>query len=276
MSFRKAMRAIAVTAFAASGLIFMMVTSASTQQMTARQPSADESLMMYFYNDPQPARLVGFLERYQSSAPNWAAFPPVAGFLAVVFRRYPNWIGKLIPNQPDSRTAVAVDAALQLSGQPTADGSSLQSRLTNAGADATLKAALANLPGRLEDLHVVTPTHLDLLWGASFASGDERYARTIADFIAATANRSEPIAIEVAKVTLAVVGGPQEPLRQLQGKYGDQFAREILFAAVATWGLEANARAHPFIDEFLTKYIAANSSTPTAKLLTAVRQKKQN
>jgi hypothetical protein len=75
---------------------------------------------------------------------------------------------------------------------------------------------------------------------------------------------------------LAVVGGPQEPLRQLQGKYGDQFAREILFAAVATWGLEANARAHPFIDEFLTKYIAANSSTPTAKLLTVARQKKQN
>jgi hypothetical protein len=120
------------------------------------------------------------------------------------------------------------------------------------------------------------PTHLDLLWGASFASGDERYARMVADFLATTANRSEPVAIDVAKAVVAIMGGPQEPLRRLKDKYGDQVAREIIFAATAIWGLESNARQQPFIDEFLTRYVAENSSTLTAKLLTALRPKKQN
>src|SRR3979411_1715275 len=56
--------------------------------------------------------------------------------------------------------------------------------MDEAGSDATLRAELANLPLRLEDMRIAAPTHLDILWGASFASGDERYARMIADFFA--------------------------------------------------------------------------------------------
>ena len=68
--------------------------------------------------------------------------------------------------------------------------------------DDTLRAEFAILPARLEDLEIATPTHLDILWGASFASGDGRYARMIIDFFAETANRSEEIAIDVAKVAM--------------------------------------------------------------------------
>src|ERR1700716_2132900 len=56
--------------------------------------------------------------------------------------------------------------------------------MDEAGSDATLRAELANLPLRLEDMRIAAPTHLDILWGASFANGDERYARMIADFFA--------------------------------------------------------------------------------------------
>lgn len=230
---------------------------------------------MYFYTNPQPARLVGFLERYEKKAPGWRSFPPVAGFLAIVFRQHSDWIGKLIPDQPDSRTAVAIAAALRLSGELVIEPS-LRSRLANAGADPSLRAELANLPLRLEELHVVTPTHLDLLWGASFASGHERYARMVADFLAETANRSELIAIDVAQTELAMVGGPREILSQLKDKYGERDARQIIFAAVAAWGLLSNAREHPFIDTFLTKYIAANSGSGTAKVLSALRPRKQS
>jgi hypothetical protein len=257
------------------GLFVLVVTPASTQPAAAPQPSAEERLMMHFYTDPQPMRLVGFLERYEKKAQGWQPFPPVAGFLAIVFRQQPDWIGKLIPDQPDSRTAVAIAAALRLSGEPAIEPS-LQSRLANAGADPSLRAELANLPLRLEELHVVTPTHLDVLRVASFASGDERYARMVADFLAETANRSELIAIDGAKTELAMAGGPREILSQLKDKYGEQGARQILFASAAAWGLISNAQQQPFIDTFLTKHIAANSGSGTAKILSALRPRKRS
>src|SRR5262249_2030682 len=159
---------------------------------------------------------------------------------------------------------------LRLSGQPAIEPS-LQSRLATAGADAMLKAELADLPLRLEELHVVTPTHLDVLWGASFASGDERYVRMVADFLARTANRSELIAIDIAKTVLAMSGGPREIFGQLKDKYGEEGAREIIFAASAAWGIESNSLQHSFVDKFLTGYVAANSGSPAAKILSALR-----
>jgi hypothetical protein len=249
--------------------------AARAQQATASQTAVDNDLFTHFYNDPQPARLVGFLERYEKRAQSWDAFPPVAGFFAVAFRRQSDWIGRLIPNYPDARTAVAIAAALRLSGQSAIEPK-LQSRLAGAGADPRLRAELADLPLRLEEIHVVTPAHLDVLWGASFASGDERYAGMIADFLAATANRSELVAIDVAKTVLAMSGGPREILGQLKDKYSEQVAREIVFAASAAWGLVSNARQHSFVDGFLTSYIARNSGSPTAKVLSALRPRKQN
>jgi hypothetical protein len=256
------------------GVSAAMVLMVEARAQPQSQLPLDDDLFLHFYNNPKPARLVGFLERYQERAPSWNAFPPVTGFFAVVFRRNLDWIDRLVPDHPDSRTAVAINAALRLSGQP-AITPNLQSRLATAGADARLRAELAGLPLQLEGLHVVTPTHLDVLWGASFASGDARYVRMIADFLAMTANRSELTAIDVAKVVLAMSGGPRDILSQLKDKYGEGGARDIVFAASAAWALNANAQQHLFIDDFLTGYMTANSGTPTAKLLSALRSRKR-
>jgi hypothetical protein len=160
-------------------------------------------------DDPRPERLVGFLERYETGVRGAEAFPPVAGFFAVVFRRHADWIDRLIPAHFDARTAETIAAALRLSGQ-LAVGESLKSRLVEAGSDATLSAALTNLPLRLEDIRVVTPAHLDILWGASFASGDVRYVRMIVDFLAKTANLSELIALDVARIAVVIAGAPSD------------------------------------------------------------------
>jgi hypothetical protein len=253
-----------------SAVMALMVEARAQPQS---QVPLDDDLFLHFYNNPEPARLVGFLESYQERAPSWNAFPPVTGFFAVVFRRNVDWIDRLVPDHPDSRTAVAINAALRLAGEP-AIRPNLQSRLAAAGADARLRAELAGLPLQLERLHVVTPTHLDVLWGASFASGDARYVRMIVDFLAMTANRSELTAIDVAKVVLAMSGGPRDILGQLKDKYGEG-AREIVFAASAAWALDANARQHLFIGDFLMGYITANSGSPTAKLLSALRTRKR-
>jgi hypothetical protein len=255
-------------------LVLAALTSVAAQQAMTPQDRADNDLMVYFYSNPRPERLVGFLERIEKGNPEWSAYPPIAGFFAVLFRRNPDWIGKLVPAHFDAKTAAAITAALQLSGQ-SATPQSIRSLLTEAGSDARLKAELAGLPPRLEDLRIVTPTHLDILWGAFFASGDEHYVRMIVDFFAQTANRSESTAIDITKSMIAMAGGPKEILGQLKGKYGDALAREIIFAATAEWALVSNARQHPTVEKTVATYIAENSGTYAAKSLSVLRPPKK-
>src|SRR5262249_54356336 len=79
-------------------------------------------------------------------------------------QRHPDWIDKLLPPRFDAKPADLVSAALRLAGQTPSTTSA--ARLSAAGHDAKLSAELAELPTRLEDLRVASPTHLDILWGA--------------------------------------------------------------------------------------------------------------
>jgi hypothetical protein len=129
-------------------------------------------------------------------------------------------------------------------------------------------------PFRLEDMRVVTPTHLDILWGASFASGEERYVRLIIDRLAATANRSELIAIDVTRTALAMWGGPQEIVGQLKGKYGEKEAYDIIVAATAAWALGSNARRHEFVEKAMKTYKAEHAGSHVAKVLLVLNSRK--
>jgi hypothetical protein len=232
--------------------------------------SSPADVFTFFYRAPQPERLVGFISNHGKSYRAWNAYPPLVGFFAVVFRAHPDWIDRLVPAECESSSAETIAAALRLAGWP-AQVASIQRCLDAAGSDARLKAELANLPSRLDDLQIATPTHLDILWGASFASGDGRYPLMIVDYFARTANRSGPIAADVGKTAVAVAGGPKEVLGQLRGKYGDELAREIIFAAVAAWALHSNARQHPFVDTALASYIREHPGTYATVALSALR-----
>jgi hypothetical protein len=247
----------------------VVATNSAMSQQTARPQTADENLFTYFYKDPQPARLAGYLERYEKIAPRWDAFPPLVGFLAVVFHQSPDWTDRLIPAQPGARSATAIAAALRLAGR-----TKVEPRLLSGSSDPKLVAELAGLPLRLEDLRVVTPTHLDILWGASFASGEERYVRLIIDRLAVTANRSELTAIDVTRTALAIWGGRQEILGQLKGKYGEREAYDIVVAATAAWALGSNARRHEFVEKAMKKYSAEHAGSHAAKVLLVLGSKK--
>jgi hypothetical protein len=250
------------------GLVLFVVSSAAAQQTQSAQSAS--ALLMDFYKNPRPERLVGLFESYTAAAPNWDAYPPLVGFYAVIFRRHPDWIDKLAPARLDGKGAEAISAALRISGQGDKAGA-VQTRLEQAGSDSKLKAELAQLPARLEDLRVMTPTHLDILWGASSASGDGRHARKIIDFFARTANRSELVALDVARIALAMLGGPKEILTQVRGRHGDALAREMVFAATALWGLTGNARRHAFVDQAVAAYLRENAGSHAAKSLSALR-----
>jgi len=234
-------------------------------------PSTSEAddVITYYYRDPRPERLVGVLDAFGKRHREWVAYPPVAGFLAVVFANQPGWIEKLVPARPDARLATTIAAALQLAGQPVSND--LQARLALAGTDPTLAGQFAGLPGRLTDLRIAIPTHLDILWGASFASGDGRYALMVADFFARTANRSEPVALDITRIVAGMVRRDYSDLGKLKDKYEPALLRDMVYAATAAWALTSNARQHAFIDRVVSRYVSQHSGTLAAKVLTVMK-----
>ena len=103
--------------------------AASAQQGPTGPAQGDEDLLKSFYKDPNPERLAGFLERHQAAHTNWQAYPPVAGFFAIVFRKYPDRIAGLVPARMTGKAAATVDAAMRLSGKPA--NAAVQARLAS-------------------------------------------------------------------------------------------------------------------------------------------------
>lgn len=254
-----------------AALLVLVLGATQTVRSQPARPGPDEELFMNFYKDPKPDRLVGLIDRHETpqTPKHWNSYPAQVGFYAVVFRTHPDRIERLLPARFNPRSALAVQAALQLSGQQALIAK-LQTRLDEAGSDATLKSELAGLPTRLEELKIRTPTHLDILWGAAFASGDRRYPRMILDCMAQIANRSEAVALDVTRTAVAIMGGPKEILTQLRGKYGDAGAYEVIVAATALWALQANAQRHPFVAQVLASYVADNPKAHATKALSAL------
>jgi len=260
---------------AAVWISILFLSSVAAQQP---EPSATEELLQFFYKDPRPERLTDLVDKYESALPasmpdsrRWEAYPPVIGFLAIVFRKHPDRIERLIPAKISPRAADALAAALLLSGNQ-AMAKKLQPRFDQAGSDAALKAQLAGLPPRLEDVQIRIPTHLDIMWGASFASGDGTFVLMIVDYFASTANVSEAVAVDITQALGGMFGGQKERLIELRKKYGDAGVVRIIYAATALWSLHANALRHEFVEQTIAKYIGEHPGSNAGKIL-ALRPK---
>lgn len=259
---------LAVFAAIQVGGLLLPIRAAAQQP----QPTPSDTLLTTFYQDPRPERLFGFWQQFQAlpSAQSWEAYPPVAGFLAFVFRADPGQVEKLIPAKLDAKSAQTIAAALRLSGDQ-AMYEEFQPRLAQAGRDDQLTGIFANLPPRLEELRIATPSHLDILWGAAFASGDAKFVLMIIDYFARTADLDESVARDIARTLVAMAGGPTEVYAELRKRYGVLAARQIVFAASALWALQSNSRQHEFVARAVAKYIEDHPGTPAQKALAATR-----
>lgn len=246
-------------ALAAAGLAVALAIGAAAP--SAAQ-SGDSDLLTFYYEAPQPDRLPAWLAGYD--AEDWGAYPPLAGFLAVVFDDDPGEIERLTPAAPSPKMAATIAAALRLSGNAARTAEVMP---PNQRFDRKLTAEYHGLPSRLSAIRIVSATHLDILWGASFASGDGRHVRKILDVMAATANRSEAIALDVAGVMIAMAGGPPEPLETLRHRYGNDEAYRIVLAATALWALLSNAQQHPFVEAAIGDYLRKHRSSHAGQVL---------
>jgi hypothetical protein len=255
-------------------LLLLTVVPARAQQAPLL-PEEIKELSVYYYKDPRVGRLVGFLERLDASPRSWDAYPYLAGLFAVVFRTNPDETNRLISGDINAKSATTITAALRLaSRQPI--NPAVEAHFSRVGLDERLKTEFTGLPPRLEDIRIKTGTHLDILWGASFASGDPIFVRMIADHFARTANRSEQIALDVTRLVVARLGGPQDIYKELKDKYGDELGYEIVVASAALWGLQSNAKQHAFVEQAVTQFLKDNSGTHAAKALSAFRTKPKN
>jgi hypothetical protein len=238
-------------------------------------PDPDTELVTYFYKDARPERLSGFIARFQDKpiADRPQVIPALTGFLAAVCTSYPDKFAPLIPTDLKPRMSAIVALAVKLCGNASV-AAAVKPKLDQAKPDERMLAAFSGLPSKLDDLRVMHPTHLDILWSASFVQGDQRYVAVIADFFAQVANQSEAAAVDIAQTVLEMTGGPKGTMAQLRGKYGDDGARRMIYAASALWALQSNARQHAFVDQFLTKYIADHPDTPATKALATLRPRR--
>jgi len=256
----------AVAGALALGLALATPSLAQRTDPTQPFPKASPPITR-FQDDPRVARLEGYLQALADRPVEWGDYPVLVGFFAATFQRHRDWIDKLLPTRFDAKTADLVSAALRLAGQTPS--STLAARLSAAGHDAKLSAELAELPTRLEDLRVASPTHLDILWGAFFATGDPRYVRPILDFFAGVANQSDAVAIDITRLTVAMSSGAKDDLQQIKSRHDQPTLVRMIYASTAELALIANARNFPVVKRTLTDYVAANRDKPAAKSLAA-------
>jgi hypothetical protein len=238
-----------------------LILTASADETAA----ASEADITFFYKNPSPRRVFGII-RYLDTAiqPNGpSGEPAVIGFLAAAFQRYQGDIDKMIPGGLSTTMQWTVATSLRLAGQD-AKARSMADHLREGGSAAP---DWARVPSSLDAVAVTGPSEFDLMWGASFASGDPRYCSRILDRFASVAN-VDGNADDL--VSIARSSGTGADMRWIAEKHGSDRARDLILQSTALWSLDSNARQHEFVRDAVEKYINAHRDEPASKALLAL------
>ena len=224
------------------------------------------SLMADYYKAPANTNVPGLLKTFELSAASRIndSYPPVIGFMAGLFIKYPDQISAFIPEKPSPLIQNIIAAGLGLAGHP--------SEIKRYGAlwgwsDATI-AQRSEGPALLA-MPANSATDFDLNWGASYATGEGRFVRKIVDAYARTAERKDIDVEDIVKLTIAI-DNPSDTatIQKVLGKYSQQDKLSVVLASTALKFLKANARQHGFVATTLQQVEVEN---PTSKAMTGWR-----
>jgi hypothetical protein len=115
------------------------------------------------------------------------------------------------------------------------------------------------------------PSSFDVLWSASFATGDHVYVRPIFDHYAAVAARQDIDVRDIVTLVMARHRPNKEAVETIGKKYSRDVALAVIVAAAALWSLESNARQHKFVAAALDRYTQERPDTPAVKGLHELR-----
>jgi tetratricopeptide (TPR) repeat protein len=262
---RRTMRTLPYTPALPAALLIVLWPLLGVPARSEEPASVSEADLTYFYKAPNPARVARLITHFDAlrDAEKVSVRPPLMGFLAAAFQRYPADIDKMIPESVSPQMLGLIAVSLRLAGQQER-AESLVEKLKSWNA---VTPDLANIPTSLGAVEPVGPKEFDLLWGASFATGDPRYCSKILTRFAATANAGDNADDLVHLVRNFESGSDQHWIVE---KRGNDRARELMVVSTALWALHSNAQQHLFVQAMVNEYVTAYPSEPAAKALLAL------
>lgn len=240
--------------FACAGLLtafFICCFSTSPISEAAAQEAKGERLT-YFYKNPDLDGLPDTLRFFDASGwiekGDFKTRPPVIGFLAALFEHYPDRVDKWIAGRYSPNIKEVIEYSLKLLGRSDkgrSDDSGLLSMRISHGAD------------------------LDLLWGASFATGDKRYSEKIIDFVAQSLESgrfgAEDIAFLASRTTPRKKGDPK--VVSIFNRYDEKEVPDLVLNSSAIWSLGSNAVQHDFVMAAVRERVATDPYSDLSYLL---------
>jgi len=190
---------------------------------------------------------------------------PTIGFLAALFERHPErvdaWIA--VPYSLDVQRLIGY--GLVQAGMEEESAVFLR---RNGWPDEVIDI-IRQAPPSILGMPIEVAPQLDMVWGASFATGDRRYPEKIIDFLAETL-ASGKFGVE----DIAYVGRPENvsgrnnpELVRILGRHGTRGAYELVLNGTALWGLGSNAKQHGFVMEAVQARIAEAPQSDLGYLL---------
>lgn len=221
----------------------------------------------YFYLQPDPTRamrLVRDLEvRGQLRNPD--SRPHVAGFLAALFLRHPEIVTSWTAERFAPETETTVAAALLLAGRAAEAEAHPGARQRPADP----QTAVLFVGGDLRRRPVETPSDLDALWGAAFATGDAAWPARILDRIeTGLGPGGHPVEdlLPLSELRLLRRSDARAYVAEFRARLGEERFREAYLLGTAVWGAVSNAEQHDFVAELLQGRIAADLESPFGQL----------
>ncbi len=190
------------------------------------------------------------------------------GFLAGLFAKHPEKIETVTAMKLGRQTQFIVVEGLRMADRHDKAVATAQSWGWSQDQIATIRPGFP--------LHRLRPDQqnsFDILWGASFATGDAIYVRPIYDYYAAVAAQSdiEVRDIVVVAVVIKAKSGSDNEVMPIFTKYPPGILVRVTHAAEALWSLESNARQHKFVAAALDRYVKEQPAAPAAKGLNELR-----
>jgi hypothetical protein len=226
-----------------------------------------QTMMTKYYERPDGVNVKAVLRIYEGEAKDRNAMPPIIGFMAGLFLKYPNKVDSFLPEKPTAFEMSVISSAMRLAGL-----NDRLRRLQEVWGGPAQDVLTQSVPQRLAQLKPANADGLDVLWGAFFATGETRYVQPILDTYARFANLSDQQAADVLTFgRFMETRGDPASLRAVFVRYPEVERPALIIASTALWGLKANARTHAPVARFLTQYEAKQASKPAGKALKIYR-----
>jgi hypothetical protein len=257
--------------FVLIGLIWAGPASAQFAPTSSRSNPINnvviQTMMMKYYEKPAGINIPGVLKIYEAEAKDRNAMPPIIGFMAGLFTKYPNKIDSFLPEKPSAFEKSVISSGMRLAGQ-----TARLSQLQNAWGGPAKDIVEQSVPQKLTQIKPTNGDGLDVLWGAFFATGETRYVQPILDTYTRFANMSEQKAEDaLTLVRFIEKQGDAASLRAVFVRYPETERPALILASTALWGLKANAKSHSPVARFVTQFETAQANKTAGKVLKIYR-----